>query len=104
VIQRKATRGEKGGVVTFQIVPSVGYTEQGHLSSVLKEEVREPEVIWRKSVPGPLSAQPGLYWGPLSLQQECRWTGFNKDFLSVILGTGFVGLVTASYLCLMKVS
>jgi hypothetical protein len=86
------------------VVLSVDCTGRGHLSSVLKEEVREPEVIGKKSVPGPLSAQPGLYWGHLSLQQECRWTGFNKDFLSVILGTGFVGLVTASYLCLMKVS
>jgi hypothetical protein len=45
------------------IVLGVDCTGRGHLSSVLKEEVREPEVIGKKSVPGPLSAQPGLYWG-----------------------------------------
>jgi hypothetical protein len=31
--------------VALQIVLSIDYTERGHLSSVLKEEVKEPEII-----------------------------------------------------------
>jgi hypothetical protein len=42
------------------IILSVGYRGREHLSTDLKEEVREPEVIRRKRVPGPLSAQPWL--------------------------------------------
>jgi hypothetical protein len=45
------------------IILTIGYTDKGHLSLVLKEEVKEPKVIERKSVPGLLSVQPGLHWG-----------------------------------------
>jgi hypothetical protein len=66
------------------IVLGVDCTGRGHLSSVL-EEVREPEVIGRKSVPGPLH-NLSFAWDPLRLQQEREWADSRKYFLSVILG------------------
>jgi hypothetical protein len=89
--------------VALQIVLSIDYTERGHLSSVLKE-VKETEVIRRNRVPGPLSTQPGIYWGHTEPAAGMEAGRLQMEFLSVVLGTGFVGVVTASHLCVMEVS